>query len=133
MQYVHAPGSCPWDREQTFDAIKPYLSEETYQVADAARDPDKKLTAVEDELYRIKNQSSQDLNFPIKLNNRLAALLGVVQSSDAGPNKQSNVVYEGLANGGRSTRRAGPYRRSHGDTPQGVLQWTLTAKLLKKL
>lgn len=68
------------------------------KVADAARDLDKKLTAVEEELYQIKNQSSQDpLNFPIKLNNRLAALLGDVQATDAGPTKQSNVVYEGLA------------------------------------
>ena len=27
--------SCPWDREQTFDTIKPYLLEETYEVMDA--------------------------------------------------------------------------------------------------
>jgi photosystem II stability/assembly factor-like uncharacterized protein len=68
------------------------------KVADAAKDLDKKLTAVEEELYQIKNQSAQDpLNFPIKINNRLAALLGDVQSTDAGPTKQSNMVYEGLA------------------------------------
>jgi photosystem II stability/assembly factor-like uncharacterized protein len=77
------------------------------KVADAARDLDKKLTAVEEELYQIKNQSSQDpLNFPIKLNNRLAALLGVVQSTDAGPTKQSNVVYEGLASEANAQLRA---------------------------
>jgi photosystem II stability/assembly factor-like uncharacterized protein len=77
------------------------------KVADAARDLDKKLTAVEEELYQIKNQSSQDpLNFPIKLNNRLAALLGVVESTDAGPTKQSNVVYEGLASEANAQLRA---------------------------
>jgi hypothetical protein len=77
------------------------------KVADAARDLDKKLTAVEEELYQIKNQSSQDpLNFPIKLNNRLAALLGVIQSTDAGPTKQSNVVYEGLASEANAQLRA---------------------------
>ncbi|HEV1285729.1 MAG TPA: glycosyl hydrolase, partial [Bryobacteraceae bacterium] len=77
------------------------------KVADAARDLDKKLTAVEEELYQIKNQSSQDpLNFPIKLNNRLAALLGVVQSTDASPTKQSNVVYEGLAGEANAQLRA---------------------------
>jgi photosystem II stability/assembly factor-like uncharacterized protein len=77
------------------------------KVADAARDLDKKLTAVEEELYQIKNQSSQDpLNFPIKLNNRLAALLGVVQSTDAGPTKQSNVVFEGLASEANAQIRA---------------------------
>ena len=34
------PGGCPWDREQNFDTIKPYLLEETYEVMDAidARD-----------------------------------------------------------------------------------------------
>ena len=77
------------------------------KVADAARDLDKKLTAVEEELYQIKNQSSQDpLNFPIKLNNRLAALLGVVQGTDAGPTKQSNMVYEGLASEANAQLRA---------------------------
>ncbi len=40
MQRLRAPGGCPWDREQTFDTIKPYLLEETYEVLDAidARD-----------------------------------------------------------------------------------------------
>jgi MazG family protein len=40
MQRLRAPGGCPWDREQTFDTIKPYLLEETYEVMDAidARD-----------------------------------------------------------------------------------------------
>ncbi|MGC9948035.1 MAG: nucleoside triphosphate pyrophosphohydrolase [Bryobacteraceae bacterium] len=37
---LRAPGGCPWDREQTFDTIKPFLLEETYEVMDAidARD-----------------------------------------------------------------------------------------------
>jgi tetrapyrrole methylase family protein / MazG family protein len=40
MAKLRAPGGCPWDREQTFDTIKPYLLEETYEVMDAidARD-----------------------------------------------------------------------------------------------
>src|SRR6185369_16566861 len=42
MQRLRAPGGCPWDREQTFDTIKPYLLEETYEVLDSidARDWD---------------------------------------------------------------------------------------------
>ncbi len=32
---LRAPGGCPWDREQTFDTIKPFLLEETYEVVDA--------------------------------------------------------------------------------------------------
>jgi MazG family protein len=40
MARLRAPGGCPWDREQTFDSIKPYTIEETYEVLDAidARD-----------------------------------------------------------------------------------------------
>jgi MazG family protein len=40
MARLRAPAGCPWDREQTFDTIKPYLLEETYEVMDAidARD-----------------------------------------------------------------------------------------------
>ncbi len=35
MARLRAPGGCPWDREQNFDTIKPYLIEETYEVLDA--------------------------------------------------------------------------------------------------
>jgi nucleoside triphosphate diphosphatase len=35
MIRLRAPGGCPWDREQTFETIKPYLLEETYEVMDA--------------------------------------------------------------------------------------------------
>jgi MazG family protein len=35
MAQLRAPGGCPWDREQTFDTIKPYTLEETYEVLDA--------------------------------------------------------------------------------------------------
>jgi MazG family protein len=40
MARLRAPGGCPWDRKQTFDTIKSYLLEETYEVMDAidARD-----------------------------------------------------------------------------------------------
>jgi tetrapyrrole methylase family protein/MazG family protein len=40
MVRLRAPGGCPWDREQTFDTIKPFLLEETYEVMAAidARD-----------------------------------------------------------------------------------------------
>jgi tetrapyrrole methylase family protein/MazG family protein len=35
MARLRAPGGCPWDREQTFDSIKPFTLEETYEVLDA--------------------------------------------------------------------------------------------------
>ncbi len=35
MARLRAPGGCPWDREQTFESIKPYTLQETYEVLDA--------------------------------------------------------------------------------------------------
>ncbi len=35
MRRLREPGGCPWDREQTFDSIKPYTVEETYEVLEA--------------------------------------------------------------------------------------------------
>src|SRR6266446_1887651 len=35
MARLRAPGGCAWDREQTFDTIKPYTLEETYEVLEA--------------------------------------------------------------------------------------------------
>ncbi len=35
MARLRAPGGCPWDREQNFDTIKPFLLEETYEVLNA--------------------------------------------------------------------------------------------------
>jgi MazG family protein len=40
MARLRAPGGCPWDREQTFDSIKPYTLEETYEVLQAIDDRD---------------------------------------------------------------------------------------------
>jgi MazG family protein len=35
MARLRSPGGCPWDAKQTFDSIKSYLVEETYEVLDA--------------------------------------------------------------------------------------------------
>ncbi len=57
-----------------------------------------KLTLVEGEIYQYRNQSSQDpLNYPIKLNNKLAALQGVVESGDGKPTEQSLAVFKDLS------------------------------------
>ena len=56
------------------------------------------LSAVEEEIYQVRNRSNQDpLNYPIKLNNKIAALAGVVGGSDARPTDQSIVVFEELS------------------------------------
>ena len=57
-----------------------------------------RLGRVEGELYQVRNQSSQDpLNYPIKLNNRISALAGVVASADARPTDQAYSVFNVLA------------------------------------
>lgn len=48
MARLRAPGGCPWDRKQTFDTIKSYLLEETYEVMDAIDRAD--WPGLEDEL-----------------------------------------------------------------------------------
>jgi photosystem II stability/assembly factor-like uncharacterized protein len=56
------------------------------------------LSAVESEIYQVKNQSSQDpLNYPIRLNNKIAALAGVVGGTDAKPTRQSYTVFNDLS------------------------------------
>jgi hypothetical protein len=53
------------------------------------------LSEVEDSLYQTKNRSGQDpLNYPIRLNNRIGALMGVVASSDGRPTQQTYDVYK---------------------------------------
>src|SRR6185312_14141874 len=64
-------------------------------IAKAAEALTKSVTSVEEALYQTKNQSNQDpLNFPIRLNNKLSALGGVVASAEASPTAQSYAVYD---------------------------------------
>jgi photosystem II stability/assembly factor-like uncharacterized protein len=56
------------------------------------------LSKIEEDLYQVKNQSGQDpLNFPIKLNNRLAALERSVETGDARPTAGSYQVFKELS------------------------------------
>jgi photosystem II stability/assembly factor-like uncharacterized protein len=67
-------------------------------IADAVKKLDEKMTPIEEELIQVKSKSSQDpLNFPIKLNNELAALANIVESADTAPTQQSYEVYNTLA------------------------------------
>jgi hypothetical protein len=46
----------------------------------------KSLSAIEEEIYQVRNQSNQDpLNFPIRINNRIASLLRAVSTGDGKP------------------------------------------------
>ena len=67
-------------------------------ISDAGKALDNKMTAVEEALIQTKSKSSQDvLNFPIRLNNQMAALGGVVASAASAPTQQSYEVFDTLS------------------------------------
>ena len=81
MARLRAPGGCPWDREQTFDTIKPYTLEETYEVLEAidARDFDELPGELGDLLLQIlfySQMAAEEKHFSIddvldRLSNKL--------------------------------------------------------------
>jgi nucleoside triphosphate diphosphatase len=81
MAKLRAPGGCPWDREQTFDSIKPYTLEETYEVLEAIdnRDWDELRGELGDLLLQVlfySQMAAEDNRFSIddvldRLSNKL--------------------------------------------------------------
>src|SRR5437870_8719558 len=85
------------DVKKQIDDLVKRIGPQSKPIADVGNALTKKLTEVEEALYQTKNQSSQDpLNFPIRLNNKLAALMGVVARSETPPNDQSFAVNDEL-------------------------------------
>ena len=85
------------DVRKQFEDLSARLKPDQKDLQEKAGEIVKKLTAVEEELIQVKIKSSQDaLNFPIKLNNKLAALNSVVDGSDYAPTAQSYIVYNNL-------------------------------------
>ncbi len=65
------------------------------QYATLIKSLDARISEIEAKIYQVKNRSGQDpLNYPIKVNNQIAALAGVVGGADARPTKQSYVVFD---------------------------------------
>lgn len=57
-----------------------------------------RLGAIEGRIYQVRNESRQDpLNFPIMLNDKLAGLLGVIESAEAAPTDQTRAVFADLS------------------------------------
>jgi len=74
------------------------LDDKTGPTAKALDQLQEHLTAVETSLYQVNNQSGEDpLNYPIKLNNKVAAIQGVVESADTVPTEQSGEVFQMLS------------------------------------
>lgn len=87
-------------REQVNDRLAKVPERRRKEIQAIADGLMKPLTAVEEEIYQVRNRSSQDpLNYPIKLNNKIAALAGVVESADSKPTDQSYTVFDELSGG----------------------------------
>ena len=83
------------DREKQLGRLPEAQRSAFTQVAQPMRE---RLGAAEGEVYQVQNRSGQDpLNYPIKLNNKISALAGVVASADARPTAQSYEVFEILS------------------------------------
>ncbi len=71
--------------------------EKNKAIVDAAKALDKKMTAIEEALYQTKNKSSQDpLNYPIRLNDKLASVADSAGTGDFAPTAQQRAVYKQL-------------------------------------
>jgi uncharacterized protein YicC (UPF0701 family) len=80
---------------KALEKVSPRRKSEVQAIADALMKP---LTVVEEEVYQVRNRSSQDpLNYPIKLNNKIAALMGVIESADHRPTQQTYEVFDELS------------------------------------
>jgi len=85
-------------RKQLTDVKKRVGSaKESKPIVDAANDLDKKMTAVEEALYQTKNHSPEDpLNFPIKLNDKLAGVADSAATGAWAPTAQQIAVRDEL-------------------------------------
>ena len=89
------------DVRAQINALNKHMTQEKNPNAKALSDAgaalDKKMTTVEEALIQTKAKSGQDvLNYPIRLNNLLVALGGVVSSADTVPTKQDYELFDEL-------------------------------------
>jgi len=98
MARLRGPGGCPWDREQSFDSIKPYTLEEAYEVLEAIdnRDWDELTGELGDLLLQIlfySEMAKEEGRFTIddvldrlsdKLVNRHPHVFGDVEAKTSG-------------------------------------------------
>jgi hypothetical protein len=86
------------EEAQLADRTKRLPAADSARVAAMVRTLAERISAAEGEIYQVRNQSGQDpLNYPIKLNNKISALAGVVSSTDARPTAQSREVFQLLS------------------------------------
>jgi photosystem II stability/assembly factor-like uncharacterized protein len=85
-------------RDQVNERMKQVPERRRAEIQKLADSLMKPLTGVEEEVYQVRNRSGQDpLNYPIKLNNKIAALMGVIESADHRPTDQTYQVFKELS------------------------------------
>jgi ATP diphosphatase len=130
MERLRAPGGCPWDREQTFDSIKPYTLEETYEVLEAIDNRDWPELAGElgDLLLQVlfyaemaKEQASFSLDdvldrLSTKLINRHPHVFGNVKADTAAEVKRN---WDALKLEEKKMRQSGAGEKAGGESAPG--------------
>jgi MazG family protein len=131
MARLRAPGGCPWDREQTFDTIKKYTLEETYEVLEAIdnRDWPELTSELGDLLLQVlfyAEMGKEDGQFSIddvldalcnKLIHRHPHVFGDVKAANA---DQALKNWEALKAEEKKKRTAGDSQESHETLLSGV-------------
>ena len=150
MARLRGPGGCPWDREQTFDSIKPYTLEETYEVLEAIdnRDWDELTGELGDLLLQVlfySEMAQEEKHFSIddvldRLSNKLVDrhphVFGDVKAETAGEvlrnwealkaqEKQKRLA----AGGGKSAKESGAPDSVLANVSAGVPAMLEAAKL----
>jgi MazG family protein len=136
MARLRAPGGCPWDREQTFDTIKPYTLEETYEVLEAidARDWNELTGELGDLLLQVlfyAEMAAEEQHFTIddvldrlskKLVDRHPHVFGEIKAETSG-----EVLRNWQALKAEEKRKRSPNRSGEGDHTDSVLHGVSSA------
>jgi hypothetical protein len=82
-------------KDQIGDRLEESDNAELQSLSESVTD---RLSGVEGEIYQVQNRSNQDpLNYPIKLNNKIAALQNLVEGAESRPTDQSYEVFDTLS------------------------------------
>ena len=80
------------------DQLKAYLTSSNEQVKTSAKKLTDEMTAIEENIYQTKLHADEDaLNYPIRLNNKIAAVGEAVALTDIAPTSQSVEVFNELS------------------------------------
>jgi hypothetical protein len=80
------------------EQLKPYLENANEKVKTQAKELTDEITKIEETVYQTKLKADEDaLNYPIRLNNKLASVQGVVEETDVAPTAQSYQVFDELS------------------------------------